>query len=52
MNKKIISIFCVMLFILIAVPNFQAQETTETSLFNYMAGAHINIKGAGTTCIL
>ena len=52
MNKKIISIFCVTLFILIAVPNFQAQETTETSLFNYMAGAHVNIKGSGTTFIL
>ena len=52
MNKKIISIFCVVLFILIAVPNFQAQETTETSLFNYMAGAHVNIKGSGTTFIL
>ena len=52
MNKKILSIFCVTLCILIAVPNFQAQETIETSLLNNMAGAHVTITGSGTVFIL
>jgi len=51
MKTKIVGILVVTLFILIAVPNFQAQETIETSLLNYMAVAHVTITGSGTAFI-
>ena len=52
MKKKIIAISCFLLFILIAFPNFQAQETIETPIFNNMSYAHVIVKGSGSTFML
>jgi len=52
MKKKIFAISCVTLFLLIGVPNVQAQETIETPIFNNMTMAHVTIKGSGDTFVM
>jgi len=55
MKKKIFSIVCLMLFMLItAIPIINAQETVETPipLFNSMTLAHIKIEGTGSSFVI
>lgn len=52
MKKKIFAISCVTLFLLIGLPNIQAQETIETPIFNNMPMAHVTVKGSGTEFIM
>lgn len=54
-KKKIFSIICMMLFMIISsIPMISAQETIEipTPIFNKMALAHIKIDGNGSSIII
>lgn len=51
MKKKIFSIACMLILIIITIPSINAQETNEitTPLFNSMRLAHIKIEGTGSS---
>ena len=54
MKKKIFSISCMLLFIIVTIPSINAQEAIETPipLFNSMTVAHIKIEGTGSSFVI
>ena len=52
MKKKIFSISCMLLFIIVTIPSINAQEAIETPIFNSMTVAHIKIEGTGSSFVI
>ena len=54
MKKKIFSISCILLFIIVTIQSINDQETIETPipLFNSMTVAHIKIEGTGSSFVI